>query len=234
MLTALLGNRSGAQRLGTFYLAAAASAVLILVSQWRRLKEHTSSRPDLLWLVMPAVFLIGVFGTVAAAPAGIGLFLAVLASYIFYYYHRHFPSPIPLYLEQTFVLYGAFLLSVFLWSLNFYFTPPGWVISLVILAGFFPLFWQAFYKMKHSAGDAALDGLVAALLLVEMSWVMLYWPVHFFTTAVVSFTAFYLVYMLSVQYFKGRLNKRKIYFQVSLACFVLLITLATSSWQPIK
>ena len=234
LLTALLGNRSGAQRFGSYYFAVVISLVVILGLELRLLRRTTRNLADLLWLLLPFLYLVGIFGTVAATSTGIGLFFAIFASYLFYFYHNHFPSPIPLYIEQTFTLYGAFLLSVFLWSLNFVFTPPWWVVSLLMFAGFFPLFLQAFYKMARSAGEAGFDAFVAALLMVEISWAVLFWPVHFFTAAVVSFGAFYLLYLISMQYFKNRLNRRKIYFQVSLISIVVLITLMSSSWQPIK
>ena len=230
----MLGNRSGAQRFGSFYFAAALTAVIILISKLRMLRRTTKNPWDLLWLVMPMLFLVGIFGTVAATSLSLGIFFAIFASYLFYFYYRHFPSPIPLYIEQTFTLYGAFLLSVFLWSLNFFFTPPWWITSLLMLAGFFPLFLQAFYKMARQIREAVFDALVASLLMVEISWTVLFWPVHFFTAAVISFAIFYLLYMLSIQYFKGRLNRRKIYFQLSLISIVVFVTLISSSWQPIK
>ncbi len=234
LFTALLGNRGGAQRFGSFYFGAALTAGIILVSEARGLRRTTKNPHDLLWLVMPLLFLVGIFGTVAATSVSIGIFFAIFASYLFYFYHRHFPSPIPLYIEQTFTLYGAFLFSVFLWSLNFFFTPPWWATSLLMLAGFFPLFLQAFYKMARQMRESVQGALIASLLIVEISWTVLFWPVHFFSAAVVSFAAFYLIYMLSTQYFKGRLNRRKIYFQLSLISIVVFITLASSSWQPIK
>ncbi|OGE76344.1 MAG: hypothetical protein A3C85_00925 [Candidatus Doudnabacteria bacterium RIFCSPHIGHO2_02_FULL_48_21] len=232
--TALSANRGGAQRFGSFYIMAGLSLFLILLLQLRLLRRTTANREDLLWLVMPFIFLVGTFGTVAATSAGIGIFFALFAGYLFYFYHRHFPSPIPLYIEQTFTLYGAFLLAVFLWSLNFFFTPPWWITSLLMCAGFFPLFWQAFYKMGQQGSEAALYALVMALVMMEVAWTVLFWPVHFFTSAVMSFSAFYLIYMLAMFYFKGRLNRRKVYFQVSLISIVVLVTLASSSWQPIS
>lgn len=234
LITALLGNRSGAQRLGSYYIGAALSFAVIIFSELRLLRRRTRSRADFLWLVMPGLFLLGIFGTVAATQAGIGIFFAILASYLFYFYHRHFPSPIPLYIEQVFTLYGAFLLSIFLWSFNYFFTPAWWITTLLMFGGFFLLFLQAFYKMARPPGEAVFDALVMALLMVEVSWAVLFWPVHFFTAAVISFAVFYLAYMLGVQYFKGRLNRRKIYFQTSLISIVVLITLISSSWQPIK
>ena len=234
LLTAFFGSRSGAQRFGSFYLAVAVSVLLILAMQFRLLRKTSKSINDLLWLVMPCLFLVGTFGAVASTSAGLGLFFAVLSSYLFYFYHRHFPSPIPLYIEQTFSLYGAFLLSVFLWGLNFFFTPAWWIMLLFGFISFFPFFWQAFYKMSRSGSAALFDALIVALFVVEMIWAMLYWPVYFFTVAVVMFGAIYLVYMLAFQYFKNRLNRRKIYFQVMVVSFVVLIALSTASWQPIK
>lgn len=212
-----------------FFVAAIVSAAVILFLFFRALPAPPAA--SRVRLILPFVFLIGVFGTAAASPLA-GTFFAVLGSYLIYYYYRFFPKAVPVFVEQTVGLYAAFLFAVFLWSLNYFFTLPWWIMVSLAGAGFLVLFWQAFYKMSESPAPA-LGTMVGTLVMAEIFWAMLFWPVHFFTSAVVSFAVFYLVYMLSSLHFARRLSRRKIYFQVSFISVVVLITLLSSSWQPI-
>lgn len=215
-----------------FYVASVVSAAVILFLFFRALSRVGPLPASRAHLILPIMFLIGMYGTLAAGPL-VGTFFAVLASYLIYYYYRFFPKTIPVFVEQTTTLFAAFLTAVFLWSLNYFFTPPWWTMVSLASVGFFILFWQTFYKICEPQ-KVALGAVVGTLIMAEIFWAMLFWPVHFFTSAVVSFAVFFLVYVLSDLYFHGRLSRRMIYFQVSLISVVVLITLVSSSWQPIN
>lgn len=211
-----------------FFSLAAVLAVGLLSAA--RLRKHSKKRSDLSWVIMPVLFAAGLFGTMAATNT-LGMLFAVLAVYILYFYFSYFPSGIPQYIEQTFVLLGTFMLVVAVWSLNFFFSPPWWLVTLLFFGVSFLIFWQMFYKMGQMEKNLTLGALIGGLIMAEVSWALLFWPVYFFTAALVSFSLFYVCYILSGLYFEGRLTSRKVYFQLALVLLVLFATLASTAWE---
>lgn len=175
-------------------------------------------------LLLPLLLLVGIFGT-AAASTITGTFFGVLGAYLVFHFYRLFPSRVPRIMLETFTLYTVFLYSAFVWSINYYFSPQPWVTLILIVAGFFAMFRQS---------ESLLGAWVGTLIMAEFAWVLLFWPVHFFTAAVVMLAVFYLIYMISHLSLIGKLSRRKIYFQVSLISIVVLIALLSSAWQPIS
>lgn len=206
-----------------FYVSAAVSAIVILSLFFRALRADSSPSARRLWFV-PLVFLVGVFGTATAAPLP-GLFFGLLGSYLVYYFYLFYPKNLPIFIEQTTTLFAAFVFSSFAWSLSYYYTPPPWTIVIFSATGFYLLFRS---RLAH------LGALIGTLVMAELTWVLQFWPIHFFSLAVVSLAGFYLIFMFSHLQSIGKLSSRKIYFQVSLIALVVLLTLLSSPWQPIN
>src|SRR3989344_2900687 len=72
---------------------------------------------------------------------------------------------------------------------------------------------------------------VPPLLVVETAWAILFMPVYFLTAAVVSFSAFYLMYVLSSLYFADRLTGKKVYFHTGLVLLFLLLSFIIIPWK---
>jgi hypothetical protein len=233
LLTALVGFFRSSDSVLSFSLTAGLTIAAIGIFSTARLYAHSKKRDDMKWVIMPVLFAVGLFGTMAATN-GAGLLFALLSAYVMYFYFSYFPSGIPHYVEQTFTLLGVFMCSVMLWSLSFFFMIPWWVILIASFALFFLIFWQAFYKMGQHSGRLILGTLACSLMMAEIFWALLFWPVYFFTSAIVSFAAFYLAYILSGLYFEGRITARKVYFQAGLVLLILLLSLASAAWQPLN
>ncbi len=206
-----------------FYVSAAISIIVILFLLFRAQRSEPPVPTRSFWF-LPLVFSVGIFGTAAASPL-LGLFFGMLGSYLFYYYYLFFPKNIPVFIEQTTALFTAFVFSSFSWSLSYYFMLPPWATIFFSALGFYLLF-------RHRL--AALGALVGTLVMAETTWVLQFWPIHFFSLAVVSLAVFYLIFMFSHLHSIGKLSTRKIYFQVSLIAVVVILTLLSSPWQPIN
>lgn len=206
-----------------FYGAAVISTLLTLFLFFLSFRRSTPPRPKY-HLLLPLAFLLGLFGTVAAAPR-VGTVFAILGSFLLYQFYRFSARTVPLNVERTFSLFTAFLFSVFVWSVNYYFTPEWWTIVILAASGFFAIF---LFKQQP------LGVWVGTLIMSEVVWALLFWPVHFFTAGTAAFGVFYLCYLLADLHFHRKLSRRMVYFQVSLISFVVLITLVSSSWQPIN
>lgn len=206
-----------------FYESAILTMIVVMFLFFRSLQKIVPplSRNALL---LPLVSLIGIFGTAAASPLA-GVFFGLVGAYLLYYYYRAFPKDVPIFIAQTMTLFAAFMFAAFIWSLNYFFTPPPWVVMILSGAGFFALLWPYLHTLGTWVGTTVM---------VEFTWVLLFWPVHFFTQAVASLAVFYLMFMLSYLRSIGKLTRPKIYFQVSLISFIVIIALLSSAWEPIS
>ncbi|MBX4191770.1 MAG: hypothetical protein KW804_03155, partial [Candidatus Doudnabacteria bacterium] len=76
--------------------------------------------------------------------------------------------------------------------------------------------------------------LLIAMVITEITWALSFWPTHFFVNAVVLFCAFYLLWLFSFSAFFGKLTKQKVYWQLTLIAIVLILTLSTTAWRPVR
>ena len=192
------------------------------------LRRSAKNKADYLPLFLPLVFLIGLFGTIAAVSSlAVRLFLGVASAFLFYFFSEGVKV-----LEEIITLAAVMLSLSFVWAVNFFFIPPGYVLLLLTNVLMSALFWQAFYKMGIRGPNHHLFAAISSLILIEVSWVTWFWPVHFLTAAVVPFSVFYLIYILSEQYFAGRLTRKKVFFQGGMIVVILALSVLSSSWQP--
>jgi hypothetical protein len=73
---------------------------------------------------------------------------------------------------------------------------------------------------------------IIPLLCSELALGVAAWPTHFFVNAVVTFSAYYLLWVLAFAAFLGKLNRNKIYWQLFFVTFILALTLLTAAWKP--
>ena len=124
ILGVTLGNYDS---LSSFVVVALAAAVLVLVIDFLAVRRVSSTRVDYLLLVLPGLFLIGLFAAISATSAlGTKLLVAVLALDVFYIHQSYFPKKPPAFIEETFTLTTSFLLLYGLWAINFFLTPAWW------------------------------------------------------------------------------------------------------------
>lgn len=180
--------------------------------------------------VLPAAFVLGYLGALAIVSSFVlKLTLAALLAGVFYYYNQSFPKRPAFLDEEFFIMTAAILILAALWGVNFFFTPPWWAISLLTLVFFYPVLSEALRKLD--VPQPTLWGLLNALILVEVTMALLYWPVNILTAAVVVFAAFYLQYVFAALYYMRKLTKKRIYFHSGLITFVVLVSLLTSKWS---
>lgn len=201
-------------------------ALAVLVDLYAIKKANLPRKYGFLVFV-PGLFLVGLFGTLSGiSPMAVKLFIVTIAGAWFYLYQIYFPNSLPSFLEEVTVLATAFLNFNLIWSLNFFFSPPGFVIMLMMFAVAVILFWLVF---RH---DHPVLPWIYGLIILEMTWVLLFWPLHYLNMAVVSFSGFYGLYMLSRHYFENRLTRDKVYFHLALITVMLILSLISSPWNP--
>lgn len=171
---------------------------------------------------IPAVFLIGFFGTMAGiSPAPARVLVGLLAGALFYF-HQILQERKILSLEQTFVIASVLFVSVFVSSLNFFFNVSWPAVTVLNLLFLFAILSSVFSLLWALAG---------ALLLTEIFWATLFLPVHFLTGALVQVAMFYLFYTLGWLHQQGHLSKKRIYFHTAMVLFILVLGFLSSSWH---
>ena len=217
-----------------FALSALGFVCLVTLINLFSIRKIVTSFADFSLLVLPAFFLLGIFGVTSLVSSDfLKLLIAVPACYMFLLYEFYFPKRVRVALEELFSVTTGFAILVFLWGINFFFTPTWWIFMLILGLAFFLLYFQAFYKFGFATGEAFTNSLLGTLVMLETAWAVLYWSVHFLTSAMVTFVVFYVVYMLSAEFFKGTLTRRKIYFQLWVVSFILFFSVASSLWRPV-
>src|SRR3989344_7896768 len=223
------------ERLTDFLLFASGYITFVILVSFFILRGGKRPRHDYLLLMGILLYLVGLYGALAAVSSlAIRLLLAAAASVLLFFRIVSFSKTPVWNLNEWFTVGTGALLLLGQWAWNFYFTPAWYLVLFAAASLFFLLFWQAGREQGLFPIRAVEGALVGSLLMVEVTWSLLFWPTHFFTIAAVSFAPFYLIYVLSSLYFTKRLSKRQAYFQIGAVAAMVIIVMLSSPWQPIK
>jgi len=129
--------------------------------------------------VLAFLYLVGYFGVLAGISGNVSRFLIAIAGTGLYLWHQvRYVKNRPAFLEEIFALAATFLVLVSIWEINFFFRPPWWAILAVSFGISFLFFWEMFDRHRKTALERQVYSLSAALIIVEVSWGVLYLPVH--------------------------------------------------------
>jgi hypothetical protein len=181
-------------------------------------------------LLLPTFFLLAVGVSYAViSVAGIRVSFLIIAAILFYLLQTKLG-------QESYFLQSMFLLSVFgiysgLFALEFYLNLNIWLVLIGVLV--FTLFFtlQGFAGFELSTKKNSI--LLIVLIITQAALGLLLWPVHFMVSGVVLFGMFYLLWIFLISALFGKLTRNKVYWQVGLVSFALLVVLATAAWSPL-
>jgi hypothetical protein len=224
MIMVFLGSVRGGN---DFYIFLASLFVLLVAVTAINIKRLGFSWPHVL---LPVIYIVGVSCIfVVITNPGIRTGFLLVASFILYGMEMQLG-------RESHFLQNVYLFSVFAWFLglfavDFYLDiPTGWTILAAFLTAYF-LIAQGFAGFSLPAKK--YFNILIAVICAQAVWGLLFWPTHYLVDAVVMFSLFYLLWIFSFSAFFGKLSVKKIYWQLALVTFVLLITLFTAAWQPL-
>ncbi|HYE22604.1 MAG TPA: hypothetical protein VD998_03375 [Verrucomicrobiae bacterium] len=205
-----------------------ASLVLLMVATF----IINLKRIGLSWahLLLPMLFLLGV-GSVFIVITSSTLRLVFLLGAAIAFYLLEMNLGRESHLLQNIYLLSAFALYVGIFSLEFYLQLNTTLILLLVFFVSYILSIQGFAGFSLPAKKYFY--LLIAVSLTEAAWGLTYWPTHYVVNAVVIFCLFYLLWIFSFSVFFGKLTRKKIFLQLGLVTFVLLITLTSAAWRPL-
>lgn len=213
---------------GHFFVLIASIVVLVFASVAVNFKRLNFTWPHLL---LPAIYLIGAGSVYAVIPSNtIRLIYLGTTAITFYFLEMSLG-------HESHFLQNIFLISVLAWyiglfALVFYINFSAiWLVLLVFIATYiFGL--QGFAGFSLPAKKYFY--LILSLICAETAWGLSFWPTHFFVDAVVLFSVFYLIWLFAFSAFFGKLSPQKIYWQLTLIAIVLILTLSTAAWRPLR
>jgi hypothetical protein len=210
------------------YVFGISLAVLMLATFAINYKRLNFTWPHLL---LPVIYLLGLGSIFIIIPlSALRIIFLILASVVFYFLEiklgreSHFLQNI--YLLSVFALYlGLFAFQYYFKLAFFWFIPICFALTYFFtiqgFAGFSLPAKKYFYILIATVCSEAATGLII-------------WPTHYFVDAVVLFCIFYALWIFSFSAFFGKLTRQKVYWQLILVSMVLLITLSTAAWRPIR
>ncbi|MBX4187150.1 MAG: hypothetical protein KW802_02750 [Candidatus Doudnabacteria bacterium] len=210
------------------YVFAASVVILIFATLAINFKRLNFTWPH---LMLPLIYLLsaGSVFAIISSPQERVVFL-LLASITFYLLEiklgkeSHFLQNI--YLLSTFALYLA------LFALQFYFNLRVWYVVPIAFVITYLLSIQGF--AGFSLPSKKYFHLLMAMVAGEATWGLSFWPTHYFVNAVILFCFFYVLWLFSFSAFFGKLTRQKVYWQLTLVAIVLILTLSTAAWRPLK
>ncbi|OGF01986.1 MAG: hypothetical protein A3I07_02140 [Candidatus Doudnabacteria bacterium RIFCSPLOWO2_02_FULL_42_9] len=139
--------------------------------------------------------------------------------------------------KESHFLQNVYLLSVFaiflsMFAFEFYFDVKVWYIVPISFLISYLLAVQGF--AGFSLPSKKYFHLLIAVVTAEVTWALSFWPTHFFVQGVILFVFFYIMWLFSFSAFFGKLTRQKVYWQLTLAAIVLIVTLSTAPWRPIR
>ena len=141
------------------------------------------------------------------------------------------PKTNSIFLENIF-FFSAFGIFLGIWALDFFFTPAWWLIMALVFTSSLLLFWTGIFNTHAQLNEKIIYTLFLAFMLTQISWALLFWPLHFVSMAVVTSVLFYLAWTVVRLHFLGSLNRQRIVYHSTFALLILLITLSTAVWLP--
>lgn len=136
------------------------------------------------------------------------------------------------FLENIFFL-SSFGIFLGIWAIDFFFTPAWWLIMALVFVFSVILFWTGIFNTHADLKEKIIYSLLLAFALTEISWALLFWPLHFVSIAIVISVIFYLAWTITRLHFLGLLNKKKIAYYSGFSFLIIFVTLSTAVWLPI-
>jgi hypothetical protein len=182
-------------------------------------------------LLLPCFYLFGVGGVFVAITGSIFRIVFLVAAVILFYLMEMELGKESHFLQNIF-LFSVFAIFVTLNALQFYFPHYSYIWIVLLVFGFsYLLIVQGF--AGFSLPVKKYFSFLIALVCAEVAWGLSLWPTYYIVNAIITFIIFYLLWIFSFSAFFGKLNRNKIYLQVSLALFVIAITLISANFKPL-
>lgn len=182
------------------------------------------------WL-RPLFFLAAMVGLYMVIPANAdrGFFLLAAIAMIYFLETYLLAASEQIVFLETLVAYFGLALGVF--GLNFYLLPQNtWTLLLLALITFC-ITRASFDYIPQSRQNKNFFSLLIAFSVLELSWGLIFLPLHFTAMALILFNIYYVLWIVVYYYLFHNLNSKKITFHVIFAFIIIVLTFLVTPWK---
>ncbi len=108
-----------------------------------------------------------------------------------------------------------------------------WVLMILFLISTVLVSAQYLYLVETDRTTAWKFSIVLGLAMVEISWILSFWPFGYLTTGVVALMVYYVFWDLAKVYFTGFLSKIRVIVNLAIVAVLMALVLGTSHWLPV-
>ncbi len=181
--------------------------------------------------IRPAFFLAAMIGLYLIIPANFyrGVFLLLAIAMIYFLEFFLLTASEQIVFFETLIAYFGMALAVF--GFNFYLLPRN-TITLVLLALMtFCISRASFDYIPQSDQKKNFFAMFIAFSVLELSWGLIFLPIHFTALALILFNVFYVLWIVIYYYLFHNLSAKKITFHLIFAAIIIFFTFAATPWK---
>ena len=189
---------------------------------------------DLTFLLISTLWILAAASTVAALGSAFWIMIAAAVFLLGFVRLQLDISPSSALSPMTEIQFFLSVTGIYLgvWAIDFYFSPGWWIIMLLIFALSYLFFRTALHFTSASSRQKSLYSLILAFVFVEIGWVMLFWPLHYFPTTLVFSGFFYIAWITAKLHFLKVLNRQKLIVHAVFILAMQALVLLTAVWLP--
>lgn len=131
---------------------------------------------------------------------------------------------------EIFILVTAFLSFSSLFGFFLFFGLPLWLLMLAVFVLALILTFLDLSESGHFNLKNFLFALICAFIMVELAWVLSYWPSSIVSRGIVLFTFFYLFTGITKHHFQDLLTGKVVREYLIVSSLILLLVLGTTEW----
>ena len=214
-------------------LAVAALAALTTILNYFFHRRQVKRLSDLTFLLLPVFWIIASTAVVFLMPVGLWQYsFALVLAVAFLKLLVSLQPRVMTATTDNFFFLSSVGIFLGIWALDFYFTPGWWEIILLVFLSSIFLFWFGFDTTPGEDKEKLFYSFVLAFVFAQLSWALLFWPLHFISLTVVTAGLFYLSWLISRMHLLGILNRKKIVFHSVFSLLIALLVAVTATWLP--
>ncbi|PIR97116.1 MAG: hypothetical protein COT91_03065 [Candidatus Doudnabacteria bacterium CG10_big_fil_rev_8_21_14_0_10_41_10] len=208
-------------------------AVVTAVVNYLLHKKEIRSRYDLTFLTVPTFWILGTSAILFVQSSRIWqIVLGLIMVLMFVKLEMNILPKINSSLIDSLFFFSAAGVFLGIWAFEFYFTPAWWLVLILIFFASFSFYWASYYNVLANLQEKMIYSTVLAFLVTQISWALLFWPLHFVSITVVMLALLYLAWMIGRLHLQGTLKKNAILYHSGFSGLIIFIVVLTSNWIP--
>jgi hypothetical protein len=182
------------------------------------------------WL-RPFLFLCALLGLFFIVPANLSAGFYLIGATLFLFFVEYYiinPSEQKIFFETLFSFFG---LSLTIFAFNFYFVPSNSLTLILIFLISYLVTRASLDYVTVSNQSKNFYAWLLALIMLELSWALIYLPLTFATLSVIVLNIFYGFWIIVYHHLYHNLSLKKIVFHLIFALIIIILAFLSTPWR---